>query len=238
MLKKIIRKHHWLYYQLISLPFNKQKRVDIHISRYVKGLSNGVFLDIGSNVGKIGYLVKGKSRLIVGVEPLNHLYNYCVDSGSYGKMFNCALGSEIGKFTLKVPITNGRPVYTRASLEDVEGNDFLELEVKVDTADRIFQDIKSDIRFIKIDVEGHEEGVLRGFSLLNEMNGIHVIIELELRHGDSCLRAVRLLKEYGFKYSGFIASKGKVDAREMDLIDFLSDPIYKNEYVNNFCFYK
>ena len=93
------------------------------------------------------------------------------------------------------------------------------------------------VRFIKIDVEGHEENVLRG--ALNLLKKFHpnILVEIEERHNKGSFDRVKyLLQAEGYKgfiyFDNRLNSIDEVDINDLQNIDLLGTP----HYINNFIF--
>jgi FkbM family methyltransferase len=97
-----------------------------------------------------------------------------------------------------------------------------------------------EVGFIKIDVEGHEEAVLRGALGLIERDRPNLLIELEERHKPGCIGSVRsLLARYG--YTMWFHDEGLRPGESFDP-DTLQNPAHVDggrvvgKYINNFLF--
>jgi hypothetical protein len=96
----------------------------------------------------------------------------------------------------------------------------------------------SDVSFIKIDVEGHEEAVIAGAAETLALNRPAVLVESEHRHNPGAPRRLSdLMDDQG--YGGFFLREGqllKLDMiREEDQI-MSNNPAQKNHYVYNYLF--
>jgi FkbM family methyltransferase len=77
-----------------------------------------------------------------------------------------------------------------------------------------YMEIIEPIGFIKIDVEGHEEAVLRGASGLLVRDRPSLLVEIEERHKPGCVDAIRQqLRELG--YRGFFLRRGRLRPIEL-----------------------
>ena len=135
--------------------------------RYIK--DDSIVLDIGANIGAWSvYIAMNKSLTIHSFEPyLPTYYNLCsnllVNEAFNCNTHRCALGSkeEYGSI-LPLYTCHGNVGATRINDNNVVGSGFdkTKFNAAMDYLDRIFP--TEHVSFIKIDVEGHEEKVLRG----------------------------------------------------------------------------
>jgi FkbM family methyltransferase len=106
-----------------------------------------------------------------------------------------------------------------------------------------YADAMGPIGCIKIDVEGHEEAVLRGAANLLRRDHPSLIIEIEERHKPGSLQAVqRFLGELG--YRGFFYRGGSLRPMEtfraeqhQDVAAIATKVAGESAYVNNFLFF-
>jgi FkbM family methyltransferase len=95
-----------------------------------------------------------------------------------------------------------------------------------------------NIGFIKIDVEGHEEAVLRGAALTIERWHPALVIEIEDRHNPGAIaRIPATLRDIGYQYA-YVERSGTLQPLEaFDLRrDQLDAAEMSADYVNNFVF--
>lgn len=132
--------------------------------KYIK--DNTHVLDIGANIGAwTVYLAKNKTNKIHSFEPfLPNYYNLCsnilINDAMNVETYRCALGNadEYEKI-LPLYTLNENIGATRLGCINDKFNSS-GFSCKLDYLDRIFK--TEDVSFIKIDVEGYEEKVLRG----------------------------------------------------------------------------
>jgi hypothetical protein len=133
-------------------------------------------------------------------------------------------------------------VATRATLEATANPGFDADPIEIDTQ-RIDDLGLENVAFMKIDVEGHEQAVLRGARDLIASSQPTVLIESEERHAKGAVAATKaFFDELG--YRGFFLHSGRLrrmeslnPARHQRLEDakrFAEGR--KTEYVNNFLF--
>jgi FkbM family methyltransferase len=142
----------------------------------------GTALDIGANHGVYSYFMVRHFDRVVAFEP----QATCVDTlQSWAKgrvdIRQVALSDHQGDGRLVVPIKSGVPLTGYARLDSAVDDVSSYLEVPVERLDDQRLD---DVRFMKIDVEGHELPVLRGGERLLDDNHPVLLVEIEQRHLD------------------------------------------------------
>ena len=111
------------------------------------------FLDIGSNVGIYTYFFSTKFSNVTSFEPLTEITARIKELNRDNiEIHNIALSNCDSYLTFFIPIINGKPITSRASLESKE-SPFEKRSVEVKTLDSFGF---TDVDLIKIDVEGHE----------------------------------------------------------------------------------
>jgi len=152
---------------------------------FVKSIDDyDVFIDIGANTGIYSLLAAGLSRKIkvISIEPV---FSNCVAISKICEinklsnlyLLNAGLSSEVRLGEFLTPHnqhfpcsgTLSSPIYEKAS----KSNRFVTLP-----GDLFVSIISSQKVLIKIDVEGHEEFVLKGLRKFIDSNNCAVIIEL------------------------------------------------------------
>jgi FkbM family methyltransferase len=142
----------------------------------------GTALDIGANHGVYSYFMVRHFDRIVAFEP----QPACVETlQSWAKgrvdIRQVALSDHQGEGRLVVPVKSGVALTGYARLDSTSDDVSSYLEVLVERLDDQRLD---DVRFMKIDVEGHELPVLRGGERLLEDNHPVLLVEIEQRHLD------------------------------------------------------
>ncbi len=150
-----------------------------HLSRIVP--ADCVALDVGANYGVYSYYLSRIARQVHAYEPnpglVQHLRAGCPSNVT---VHGVALSNTSGNATLKYPIIKGHIVHGHGTLENrsFEG-DVESCSVKMERLDDQGLD---DVGFIKIDVEGHEEAVIKGGLNLIARCRPRMLIEIETRH--------------------------------------------------------
>jgi hypothetical protein len=95
-----------------------------------------------------------------------------------------------------------------------------------------------DVGFLKIDVEGHEEALLRGAARTVEMFLPVVFVEIEQRHNPGGIdRVVTWLGERGYRHVTFVRGGSEVPFEQFNIgRDQLSIEPGSAAYANNFIF--
>lgn len=161
----------------------------------------GVFVDIGANIGHYSYLASeiiGDDQ-VHSFEPLELLY---LKLFKPAKFYRQALGAQAGKFDIYTPIFQGKLKYTQASLDKSQ---FVKrrIPVKKSSVEVIpldsMLDLISQVQLIKIDVEGTELKVLEGAVKFIERDSPTLMVEIESRHNPEYLLVFNWLKARGYE---------------------------------------
>jgi FkbM family methyltransferase len=197
---------------------------------------NGTAVDIGAHYGIWSYHLSKTFARVEAFEPIKECCDVIRSTRRKNiNVHNEALSSSPGSLELRIPVDKGGLLLQSARLGDVAGQ-FESRLVPVKTLDNYSV---GRVRFIKIDVEGHEIEVLKGA----EQTIMHfrpaMIIEIEQRHLDFPMDNVfKLLNIYG--YDAYFLSGRKLRpyaefSYEVDQLPFL-DNLASVSYVHNFIF--
>jgi FkbM family methyltransferase len=142
----------------------------------------GTALDIGANHGIYSYFMVRHFDHVVAFEP----QAACLDTlRSWAKgrvdIRQVALSDHQGDGQLAVPVRSGVPLTGYARLDAAVDGASSCLQVPVERLDDQGLD---NVRFMKIDVEGHELFVLRGAEALLRHDHPVLLVEIEQRHLD------------------------------------------------------
>ena len=170
--------------QLLRGEYNEDL-VIAHIEKSLAG-RQGVFLDIGANIGVFSVCIGAQPEIEVmsfEPEPVNYRRlrrNIASNSGSRVRPFNVACGDVHGialDFTIPFGVNRGVPFVGRYENPPIFA---LEIRVPCVTIDRFLEQAGIEkITGFKIDVEGYELEVLRG-------------METTLRNSPSCCGLVEM----------------------------------------------
>src|SRR5580698_6165052 len=145
-------------------------------------------LDIGANRGIVSYFMSKRFAKVHSFEPnaeLNVFLEKVLPSNC--TLHTCALSQAAGESELSVVVESGITIHGRGSILAAreETQSYAVQRIHVETLDS--QGLKN-IGFIKIDVEGHEQNVIRGgLNTLRENKPV-LIIEIEKRHAHKPVR--------------------------------------------------
>lgn len=143
-------------------------------------IDGGTAIDVGANKGLYAYGLSKTADQVLCFEAnpaLAEKLSKAVPSNC--RVIEKAVSSESGRCTLNIPETDrGVPSPNTATLETVTGTLAKTLEVDMVSLDDVYKaDNLKDVRFIKIDVEGHEEAVVNGAKTLIEKERPTLMLE-------------------------------------------------------------
>jgi FkbM family methyltransferase len=204
-----------------------------------------VFFDIGSNTGTYAYFAEKiiAQKNIYLFEPEKELSSQLKKIYSHAHVFNMAMSDKTGVQQFKIPYVNGVLDKSLSTLEvhALEKNETKNIIYAVQTdsldaftkAKNIFPDL------IKIDVEGHEQTVLKGANAYIKTYFPTMIIEIEQRHHpDTSVESVfKSLLDLNYQCYYFSKSMNKL-FNYTEKTYLLNDVKYfgTKDYVNNYIF--
>jgi FkbM family methyltransferase len=202
---------------------------------------NAISLDVGANIGLYSYYLLPYSSAVVAFEPLPQMQDRLRTLlGDRIRIHPVALSDVEGECEIRLP--RGCPAWATIDPQNalaLAGD--APVEVVKGTTRRLDGYELSGVGFIKIDVEGHEEAVLRGGLQTITRYRPTLLIEIEERHNPGSITRVVALLE-GLNYRGFFFSDGKM--HPMQDFDVVRDQPAGNvgvagklgRYINNFIF--
>lgn len=205
-------------------------------------------VDVGGNVGTYSYHLSRYAKAVLTFEP-NPQFADRLEGLKLPRVRveRAALSDRGGEARLRIPDVGGREDQGMASLERGAVPDArLSREITVPLR-RLDDYGLSDVGFIKIDVEGHEEGVLRGATATLARERPPLLVEIEERHNPGGLgRIAEMLGALGYR-GGFLRDGERRPleqfdpARDQALPPADSDRPHARDpgraaYVNNFLF--
>jgi FkbM family methyltransferase len=119
-------------------------------------------IDVGANEGSYVHFMRRYARQVYAFEPVPWLADRLRDKFRTGVIVKpVALSDAAGRARLRIPVVDGELITGLSSLDTPAGpsGETREFEVETAALDDIYA---GDLGFIKIDVEGHEDAVLRG----------------------------------------------------------------------------
>lgn len=122
----------------------------------ILSLASGLCLDIGANFGVMGQALEANGFSVVSFEPQPYVFSI-LSKNVRGEKHNCGLGLEPGVAKMPKILDGDRANYGGM------GIGFRSTLGTIDVSVRTLDSFEfSDVGFMKIDVEGFEENVLRG----------------------------------------------------------------------------
>lgn len=165
--------------------------------QYIKYKTNGVFVEVGANDGKIGSFTYNLANLGwrgIYCEPITEIYNLCVENHKSHKNVTCLnVGCGSKKEELEITVANTLSTIdtemlemykkTRWAQSTLQGS--YKTKIKIEKLDILLKEnsISPDFDVFVLDVEGYEEEVLKGFSLDYYKPKI-IVIEIPDEHPD------------------------------------------------------
>lgn len=202
-----------------------------------------VSIDVGASIGAYTVHLLNHSKKCYAFEPRRNIAARLVQRLGANRRLRVetvALSDRAGTAQLRIPTAEGG----RSSIERANAVERLG-EVKVIAVPMRRLDDYDDIGpvgCIKIDVEGHEDAVLRGARRLLLRDHPSLIIEIEERHKRHSVSTVgSLLGQLGYK--GFFFRRGRLNPMEtfkpeqhQNVANIEGPGANRDEYVNNFVF--
>ena len=209
----------------------------------IRALSRGsrTAIDVGANLGYFSRVLSETAARVVAFEPVPALAALLRRHLSPRVEVVEAAASDGSRATIElyVPLSHGDPIYTEASAEHRMGETRPGAGLTVEAASCSIDSLAlGDVDFIKIDVEGHEEGVLAGATTTLAECRPALWIECEERHNPGGPeRLFAALERLG--YDGWFVEEGRLAPVAEFRADLQSEerrrqgPLW---YVNNFAF--
>lgn len=122
----------------------------------ILSLASGLCLDIGANFGVMGQALERSGFDVISFEPQPDVFKVLCKNVA-GEKYNCGLGVDSGTYQMPKVLLGSRANYGGMGIG--YRSDLGTIDVTVSTLDSFEF---TDVGFMKIDVEGFEESVLRG----------------------------------------------------------------------------
>jgi len=203
----------------------------------------GIAIDVGANVGYYSYALARLGHRVISFEPdTTYVLRLHALLGVKADIIGTALSSSAGQAVMRVPdVGGGRYGGTRGSLSDqaVPDEDIsTSYAVQTRTLDSYgFH----GVTFMKIDVEGHEEGVLTGAMATIARCQPTLLIEIEEQHNPGGLnRITEQLGQLGYSGQFFQGEWQPLSAFSPETHQAhtvaAGSNLRKADYINNFVF--
>lgn len=224
----------------------------VHMRRFLD--PEKVAVDVGANVGLYTSVLARRAKRVIAFEPhpdcADYLRRLAIRNS---EVREAAVSDRSGTRRLRVPLDGQTSLHALGTIET--GNDFRSearassvREVAVETVtldDALCGTTPCDdgIGFIKVDVEGHELGVLKGAERVVDRHRPVFLIEVEFRHTPAVGETFSYLESHGY-VARAVLDDGLVpiDAERLRRLQSedrlarkLKDPAYFG-YVNNVFF--
>jgi FkbM family methyltransferase len=200
-----------------------------------------IAVDVGGNLGLYVHHFQKLCKSVVVFEPIPALQFYLRKQYRDIRVEGVALSDSPGKAELRMPvgIHSWATIASTNDLALADPSDGLtSIEVPVRTLDSYALE---GVGILKVDVEGHEESVLRGAIKLLSREKPNIVVEVEERHNPGSVKRVSDLLS-GLGYDGFYL-------QDADLVPIAEFRIERDQpmrnvgttgkigrYINNFIF--
>ncbi len=161
-----------------------------------------IAVDVGGNLGLYVHHFQKLCKSVVVFEPIPALQSHLKQQYRDIRVEGVALSDAPGQAQLRMPIGN----YSWATIATTNdlmladpADGLMSIEVPVRTLDSYELD---NVGILKVDVEGHEESVLRGALKLLSQEKPNIVVEVEERHNPGSVKRVSDFLS-GLGYDGF-----------------------------------
>ncbi len=223
------------YYNQVSSDLEPEMILLQHLVK-----NNDLVIDVGGNRGIYAYKLWKLGCKVEVFEPnpicLSVLQAWAVNKRGVN-IHSVGLSNSVGSANLHIPIDdNGVEHDASASMESTEFECSRDQLVPIQTLDNYHFE---DVRFIKIDVEGHEYNVIQGAAKLLQSSRPVLLIEIEQRHhGRPIDEVFESILDFGYQ-GFFMGMDGLTVLAKFDLSQCQSLENFgssKEKYINNFLF--
>jgi FkbM family methyltransferase len=206
---------------------------------------SGMAVDVGAWWGPWTYWLARRSTAVAVIEPIPHLAQFLTrQAPSNATVHNVALSDSSGEAQLWVP-SGGAGSEGRSSLRAPSGTRPVPITVRTLRLDDLGL---RDVRFLKIDVEGHEQAVLKGAGATIARERPTLLIEIEQQEDRAVHEVFADVAALG--YSGRFLERGRWrPLAEFDLEShqlrhqagmrrrgYAGNLLFGRGYINNFVF--
>jgi FkbM family methyltransferase len=236
----------WFRFKFIKYKYLKRGEPELWLIRHLVERDTTA-LDVGASIGMYSAEMARYAGRVIAFEanPTVAAFTRRVAARNV-EVVNAALSSAAGRATLKIPLNpRGHEISELATIapgNPLHAGDSATADVPMQRLDDL---AISNVSFIKVDVEGHEEAMLDGAAGLIAAQRPVLMIELNEMFNRGVV--ARVAERYAAQsYRGFFLSRGKlrpiadfVAARDQDaaLLKFTRRTLPAGaEFINNFVF--
>ncbi len=209
---------------------------------------DSIFFDVGANIGTYTYKASNciPEKNIYAFEPIPSSFIKLQRAFSKVNLYNLAFTANTTNTTtqFKIPSINGNAMQTRGSLNinytEPDETSAEIIEVNIDTIDNFTNKNKlNKVDFIKIDVEGHEEEVIKG--ALQTLQSFKPILQVEIEQRHNTFHITKIferLEAIGYLSYYFTPHLLEFIPLHVDPASLQNLENFKNaDYINNFYFF-
>lgn len=200
-----------------------------------------IAVDVGANLGLYVHYFNRLCKGVIAFEPIPALQMHLRRQYPAIQIEGVALSDSPGSAKLRMPTGN----FSWATIAPTNALEFANRETGLTVIEvpvRVLDSYQlTNVGIIKIDVEGHEDAVLRGATQLLSSSKPNAIIEIEERHNSGSVKRVAdLMRELG--YDGFyldgdnLRSISTFRADRDQAISNVGTAGKTGRYINNFIF--
>ncbi|BAZ22566.1 methyltransferase FkbM family protein [Kalymmatonema gypsitolerans NIES-4073] len=197
----------WVVIRLMSIMHYRKGEPELRILKSLVDPKKSS-IDIGANKGVYTYFLSRLSRQVFAYEPNPELAKFIAQSGcSNVTSYSIALSDREGQATLSIPVIDNFAYDQLGSLQQqIVTGPVRTFEVPLK---RLDDQEHTNVGFVKIDVEGHEELVIAGATNLLKQQRPNLLIEIEQRHINKDISEV-FSQIQALGYEGYFLLDGKL----------------------------
>jgi FkbM family methyltransferase len=224
------------------LKYSLERNYENFSIKFIKNFSedfNGVFFDIGSNIGwfSVHMLAFNCKNIVYSFEPQKSIYQKLIKNIEINDFKNRSIVNQCGLSSLdnkKINIYNmPNDPHGHAFLEHRQGAEIID-SIELKTLDNYVEsNFISNIKFIKIDVEGHELDVLLGAKKVIKSQEPMILFEAKIngKISDSFKEIYNLIKSIDENYELYRIPEFRGRISKVNSIDSNSN---LEEHLNNY----
>jgi FkbM family methyltransferase len=191
-------------------------------------------IDVGAHRGLWSYRMSGRASMVHAFEPNPELYHYLSRTHiRSAQTYALALSDSEGSAVLSM-MPDGRGTGRATLTTSAASTELATVETR-----RLDSFSFTDVGFMKVDVEGHEEAVLRGARDTLLQSHPVLFIEIEERHNPGAVtRIPAMLGDLGYPHTYYL-HRGRllpIESFNLETNQLKVEPVTSPDYVNNFVF--